>query len=49
MILELLSQHSLVINGKKCSFGVPQVAYLGHVISAQGVEVDPEKIAAISR
>ena len=48
-VLTTLAAHSLVINGKKCSFGVPRVAYLGHVISAQGVEVDQEKISTISK
>ena len=48
IVLKRLAQHSLVINGHKCSFGVSQVAYLGHVISAAGVAVDPDKITAIS-
>ena len=43
IILQTLAQHSLVINGHKCSFGVSQVAYLGHIISAAGVAVDPDK------
>lgn len=38
----------MVINVSKCYFGVQQVAYLGHVISAAGVAVDPEKISAIT-
>lgn len=32
---------------KKCNFARTRVDYLGHVISGQGVEVDPEKIRAI--
>lgn len=46
-MLQTLGKNSLVINGSKCSFRVTQVAYLGHVISSQGVVVDPEKISAI--
>ena len=31
----------------KCQFWLKQVAFLGHVISAQGIQVDPQKIAAL--
>jgi hypothetical protein len=31
----------------KCSFAQRQIEYLGHVISKQGVAIDPRKIAAI--
>lgn len=32
----------------KCIFAVTRVDYLGHLISARAVEVDPRKIAAVS-
>jgi len=31
----------------KCRFGVAKVDYLGHIVSAQGVCVDPKKIKAV--
>ena len=31
----------------KCSFTTAEVSYLGHIISAQGVQPDPEKVKAI--
>lgn len=36
-----------MVNRKKCEFGRYKVAYLGHVISAQGVAVDDDKVRAI--
>lgn len=32
MVLRTLAAHSKIINESKCSFGVQQVAYLGHVV-----------------
>ena len=32
----------------KCTFGKEEVSYLGHVISKEGVKVDPEKIKSIT-
>jgi hypothetical protein len=31
----------------KCTFGKEEVEYLGHVISKEGIKVDPSKIKAI--
>ncbi|XP_022007185.1 uncharacterized protein LOC110906345 [Helianthus annuus] len=47
LTLQLLRDHHLVAKMSKCVFGQSQVAYLGHIISAQGVSVDPSKIDAI--
>ena len=32
------------LNPKKCTFGVTFGKLLGHIVSEQGIEVDPEKI-----
>ncbi|XP_050374540.1 uncharacterized mitochondrial protein AtMg00860-like [Argentina anserina] len=49
LVLEKLKQHTLKVKESKRSFGVQQVEYLGHVISAEGVAVDPEKIQYIKQ
>ncbi|RLN33026.1 putative retroelement [Panicum miliaceum] len=46
-VLSELRHHRLFIKRAKCAFGVISVAYLGHVISAEGVAMDPAKVQAI--
>ena len=43
-VFQCLRENQLVVNEGKCDFGVQRVAYLEHIISAQGVSVDNEKI-----
>jgi len=45
--LGVLRHHTLYAKKSKCTFGVREVDYLGHVISAQGVATDPSKIVAV--
>ena len=47
IVFELLQEHQLVAKHSKCAFGIPQVEYLGHVISKEGVATDPRKIQAV--
>jgi hypothetical protein len=46
-VLDELRRHQLFVKRSKCYFGAPSVAYLGHIISAAGVAMDPTKVAAI--
>jgi hypothetical protein len=46
-VLTMLQQHQLFVKQSKCAFAVPSVAYLGHVISASGVAMDPAKVEAV--
>jgi transposase InsO family protein len=45
--LQILKDNSLFVKLSKCQFAVPQIEYLGHVISSAGVATDPSKIAAM--
>jgi hypothetical protein len=39
-VFDLLKQNQLYVKLNKCSFAQPQIEYLGHVISGQGVATD---------
>ncbi|KAK9922679.1 hypothetical protein M0R45_031133 [Rubus argutus] len=43
LVFQKLRDHQLKVKMSKCSFGVSQVEYLGHVISKHGVAVDPSE------
>ncbi|KAF5778414.1 putative nucleotidyltransferase, Ribonuclease H [Helianthus annuus] len=47
LVFQTLLDNKLVAKLAKCVFGQTTVGYLGHVISAQGIEVDPDKIKSI--
>jgi hypothetical protein len=46
-VLELLRKAKLYAKLKKCSFTQRETNFLGHVISAEGIKVDPRKIQVI--
>jgi hypothetical protein len=47
VVFDVMRQHCLFIKQSKCTFGTSSVSYLGHIISEQGVAMDPEKIEAM--
>lgn len=47
IVLQLLKDHEYYVKLSKCSFGQASIEYLGHVVSRDGVHVDPQKISAI--
>ena len=47
MELQLLREHELYAKLSKCDFYKDKIHYLGHIISDEGIFVDPVKIAAI--
>jgi hypothetical protein len=46
MVLQVLREHQLYAKLSKCSFYQKQIYYLGHIISKDGIVVDPKKIEA---
>ena len=47
LTLQVLRQHQLYAKLSKCEFRLRSVTFLGHVVSDQGVEVDPRKTEAV--
>ena len=47
IILQPLWEHQLYAKLSKCQFWLDSFAFLGHIVSAEGVSVDPQKVEAI--
>ena len=48
IVLQTLREHQLYAKLEKCEFFKTEIQYLGHIISEEGIAVDPKKIRAIS-
>ncbi|WVZ69964.1 hypothetical protein U9M48_018676 [Paspalum notatum var. saurae] len=46
-VLEKLRSHRLYAKFSKCEFWLERISYLGHIITAEGVTMDPEKVEAV--
>ena len=46
-VLSVLRSEQLYANLKKCTFCMEKIMFLGYVITAQGIEMDKEKVKAI--
>ena len=47
VVLQTLRDHRFYAKFSKCEFWLEQVAFLGHVVSKNGIQVDPKKIEAV--
>jgi hypothetical protein len=47
LVFQVLREHQLYAKLSRCEFFQKQVHYLGHVISEEGVAIDPDKIKSI--
>jgi hypothetical protein len=47
LVLQTLREHQLYAKAVKCEFGKTSLAFLGHVIGADGISMDPDKVKAI--
>lgn len=49
MVLQRMIQHRLYAKLEKCEFHQTQIAFLGYVISAEGITMDDTKVQAVQR
>nr|GEZ47922.1 hypothetical protein [Tanacetum cinerariifolium] len=49
IVLGTLRQEKLYAKFSKCEFLLGQVAFLGHIVSADGITMDPAKVEAITK
>jgi transposase InsO family protein len=47
LVFDRVREANFKLNVAKCTFAVPEVVYLGHVVNTQGVAPDPSKVKAI--
>ena len=47
IVLQTLRDHQLFAKKEKCNFWMTGVKFLGHVVSLEGILVDPAKVEAI--
>jgi hypothetical protein len=48
LIMEKLREHNLYVKFSKCEFWLNKVGFIGHILSTEGVAVDPSKVASIT-
>ncbi|KAJ0832489.1 putative nucleotidyltransferase, Ribonuclease H [Helianthus annuus] len=48
-VLGTLRQEKLYAKFSKCDFWLEKVAFLGHIVSAEGITMDPSKVEAITK
>ena len=48
LVLEKLREHQLYAKFSKCEFWLKEVGFLGHVISGEGIAVDPSKVQSVT-
>ena len=47
MVLERLEKHKFYAQLHKCHFALPEVEFLGHMVSKEGIKVDPRKVKIV--
>eukprot|EP00731_Ephydatia_muelleri_P007875 Em0004g213a len=48
-VLQRCNDIHMMLNKEKCRFGSSKVVYLGHIISAEGISTDPERVKGMNQ
>nr|GEV88052.1 putative reverse transcriptase domain-containing protein [Tanacetum cinerariifolium] len=48
-VLQILRQEKLYVKFSKCEFWLNSMAFLGYIVSAEGITMDPAKVEAITK
>jgi hypothetical protein len=49
MAFDFLRANGVKLNPEKCVFGMPRGMLLGYIVSQWGIELNPDKVAALGR
>ena len=49
IVLQILKERKLFAKLSKCEFWLSQIQFLGHIVSSEGIRVDPSKVEAVTR
>lgn len=49
LVFQIMRKNQMFLKATKCDFAQAKVEYLGHFISAQGIETDSRKIEVVSK
>ena len=47
IVLQTLREKNLYVKLRKCDFWLKKVSFISHIVSAEGIRVDPTKIEAV--
>ena len=47
-VLRTIEESGLKLNAAKCHFKQPELKYFGHIVGAEGIKPNPDKVRAIT-
>ncbi|KAL2090027.1 hypothetical protein ACEWY4_014715 [Coilia grayii] len=48
-VLDRVREKNIKLNPEKCTFGAHEVKYMGHILTAEGLKPDPQKVEAVKK
>jgi len=47
-VLDRLQNANITLKKDRCTFGAKEVKFLGHIVSCDGIKMNPEKVEVVS-